>query len=46
MALIAINFNDGKVDPFMNLKNLKYYFTNYETSNVVAKLCDWTKNTP
>jgi starch synthase len=44
MALIAINFNDGAVDLFMNLKNLKYYFTNYVDSNIVVKLQDWSGN--
>lgn len=26
VALIAINFNDGEIDMFLNLRNLRYYF--------------------
>ena len=43
MALVAINFNDGRVDLFMNLKNLRTQFPNYDDSNVVVKLEDWSR---
>lgn len=43
MALVAINFNDGEVNLFMNLKNLKYQFPDYENSDVVVKMNDWIK---
>lgn len=42
LALIAINFNDGGIDMFMNLKNLRYYFPNHDDSNVVVRLRNWT----
>lgn len=43
MALVAINFNDGEVNLFMNLKNLKYQFPDYENSDVVVKMNNWNK---
>lgn len=43
VALVAINFNDGGVDMFVNLTGLKYYFPNSENSDVVVKLSDWNK---
>lgn len=42
VALIAINFNDGEVDMFMNLNNLRYFFPNYEMSNIVVRIRDWS----
>ena len=42
MALIAINFNDGDVDLFLNMKNLRYYFPDSEDSDVVVKLRNWS----
>ncbi|CAK79065.1 unnamed protein product (macronuclear) [Paramecium tetraurelia] len=42
MALIAINFNDGEIDMFMNLRNLRYYFPNSERSNIVVRLRNWS----
>lgn len=36
IALVAINFNDGEVTLFMNLRNLKYQFPNHEHSDVVV----------
>ena len=42
MALVAINFNDGEVDMFLNLSNLKLYFPNYLNSDVVVRLRNWS----
>ena len=42
MALIVINFNDGEMDVFLNMKNLRYYFPNSENSDVVVKLRNWS----
>ena len=42
MALVAINFNDGDVDLFMNMRNLRYYFPNSENSDVVVRLRNWS----
>jgi starch synthase len=42
MALVIINFNDGWIDTHLNLKNLKYYFPDYEESNVVVRIRDWS----
>lgn len=42
MALIAINFNDGQIEMFLNLRNLRHYFPDHETSNVVVRLRDWS----
>jgi starch synthase len=42
IAIIAINFNDGEIDMFMNLRNLRYYFPNSERSNIVVKLRNWS----
>lgn len=42
LALIAINFNDGEIDMFMNLRNLRYYFKSHEDSDIVVRLRDWS----
>lgn len=41
MAIIAINFNDGPVDGFLNLKGLAPLFPEYENSDVVLEIEDW-----
>jgi hypothetical protein len=41
---VAINFNDGEVDLFITLKNLRYFFPDSENSDVVVRLRDWNTN--
>lgn len=41
LAIIAINFNDSPVHVYLNLKNLKFLFKNYETSDMIVRVEDW-----
>lgn len=41
IAIIAINFNDSPAHVYLNLKNLKFLFKNYETSDMIVKVTDW-----
>lgn len=41
IAIIAINFNEGPVHAYLNLRNLSFLFSDYKQSDIIIKVTNW-----